>query len=208
MELTVNQKFLSALGIDGDKADQICTMHSNGMTRIKAELDDIREKLDNANSELKKVTRERDKLKEQVPDEDGKNPFEDKYNKVKREFDEYKSQVAAKELLEKKKAAYKELCKDAELSEKGTEKALKYADWAKVELDENGEIKGKADHLKGVKEEWSDYVQKVETSGAEVKTPPAGEKTAEKPNRAAELAAKFRAANYGGAEQKQNKEGD
>ena len=190
--MSLTRSFLAAMGIESEKVEEIIKAHTETVNGLKDEISTY--KKDSAS--LAKVQKELDEMKEAAKD-GGKNPFEEKYNTVKKEFDDYKSQVAAKELLEKKKAAYRELCKDAELSEKGTEKAIKYADWSKVELDENGEIKGKAEHLKGVKEEWSDYVQKVETSGAEVKTPLAGEKTPEHPNRAAELAAKHRAANYG-----------
>lgn len=199
MEVKLDRKFLSALGIDGDKADQICNINSQTISRIKAENDELKEQLETAKTDIKKVTKERDDYMTAHPEDGGENPYEAKYNKVKKELDEFKSSVAAKELLEKKKAAFKALCKDAELSDKGTEKALKYAEWDKVELDENGEIKGKTDHLKGVKEEWADYVQHVQTQGADVKTPPKGDGGGT-PSRAKELAAKYREANYGKAE--------
>lgn len=194
MELT--KKFLSALGVEGDKADQICEAHSDAMKRIKTELDDLQGKYDAIDGDLKKITAERDKMKKLLPDDSGENPFEKKFNDMKKKYDDLKAEIDGERLLSKKKEAFKALCKDAELSEKGTEKAMKYADWDKVELDENGAIKGKDDHIKGLKDEWSDYAVKTETTGAEQKTPPKGEDSGT-PSRAKELAARYREANYG-----------
>lgn len=63
--------------------------------------------------------------------------------------------------------------KDANLSEKGIEKAIKYADWDKIELDTDGKLKGANDHIKAVREEWAEYVTTTTTTGARTSTPPA-----------------------------------
>ena len=63
--------------------------------------------------------------------------------------------------------------KDANLSEKGIEKAIKYAEWDKIELGEDGKLKGANDHIKAVREEWAEYVTTTTTTGAKTSTPPA-----------------------------------
>ena len=63
--------------------------------------------------------------------------------------------------------------KDANLSEKGIEKAIKYADWDKIELDTDGKLKGANDHIKAVRDEWAEYVTTTTTTGAKTYTPPA-----------------------------------
>ena len=120
---------------------------------------------------------------------------------LKKEFDAYKAQVTAKETLDAKKAAYKAICKDANLSEKGIEKALKYADFDKFELNDDGKLKNAADLLKGVSDEWGDYVSTPGKTGAQTATPPKGEPTPpEKPNRGAEIAKKLHEAQFGKTE--------
>ena len=97
----------------------------------------------------------------------------DEYKALKADFDKYKAEVTEKETKAAKEAAYRAILKDANLSEKGIEKAVKYADWGKIELDADGKLKGANDHIKAVKEEWAEYVTTTTTTGAKTSTPPA-----------------------------------
>ena len=97
----------------------------------------------------------------------------EEYKALKADFDKYKAEVTAKEAKAAKEAAYRAILKDANLSEKGIEKAVKYADWDKIELGEDGKLKGANDHIKAVREEWAEYVTTTTTTGAKTSTPPA-----------------------------------
>ena len=97
----------------------------------------------------------------------------DEYKALKADFDKYKEEVTEKETKAAKEAAYRAILKDANLSEKGIEKAVKYAEWDKIELGEDGKLKGANDHIKAVKEEWAEYVTTTTTNGANTATPPA-----------------------------------
>ncbi len=118
---------------------------------------------------------------EQVKAELAKQPTEkagnvkdsEEYKTLKKSFDDYKAEVAAKETKAAKEAAYRAILKDANLSEKGIEKAIKYAEWDKIELEADGKLKGASDHIKSVKEEWAEYVTTTTTTGAKTSNPPA-----------------------------------
>ena len=97
----------------------------------------------------------------------------EEYKSLKADFDNYKAEVAEKETKAAKEAAYRAILKDANLSEKGIEKAVKYAEWDKIELGEDGKLKGASDHIKAVREEWAEYVTTTTTTGARTSTPPA-----------------------------------
>ena len=97
----------------------------------------------------------------------------EEYKALKADFDKYKAEVTEKETKAAKEAAYRAILKDANLSEKGIEKAVKYADWDKIELGEDGKLKGANDHIKAVREEWAEYVTTTTTTGAKTSTPPA-----------------------------------
>lgn len=97
----------------------------------------------------------------------------DEYKQLDKAFKDYKADVAAKEAKAAKEAAYRNILKDANLSDRGIEKALKYADWDKIELDADGKVKDAADHIKTVKEDWAEYVTSVSTAGANTPNPPA-----------------------------------
>ena len=97
----------------------------------------------------------------------------EEYKALKADFDKYKAEVSEKETKAAKEAAYRAILKDANLSEKGIEKAVKYAEWDKIELEADGKVKGASDHIKAVKEEWAEYVTTTTTTGAKTSTPPA-----------------------------------
>lgn len=117
-----------------------------------------------------------DTLKEQAQTADDKattaEKWQDKYNSLKADFDKYKGDVQAKETKAAKEKAYREALKDANLNEKGVEKALKYAEWDKIELDEDGKLKDAKSHVKNAREEWAEYVVKNGQRGAETHNPP------------------------------------
>ena len=118
---------------------------------------------------------------EQVKAELAKQPTEkagnvkdsEEYKTLDKAFKDYKAEVAAKETKAAKEAAYRAILKDANLSEKGIEKAIKYAEWDKIELETDGKLKGASDHIKAVKEEWAEYVTTTTTTGAKTSNPPA-----------------------------------
>ena len=96
----------------------------------------------------------------------------DEYKSLKADFDKYKAEVAEKETKAAKEAAYRAILKDANLSEKGIEKAIKYAEWDKIELGEDGKLKDANDHIKAMRDEWAEYVTTTTTTGAKTSTPP------------------------------------
>ena len=97
----------------------------------------------------------------------------EEYITLKADFDKYKAEVTEKETKAAKEAAYRAILKDANLSEKGIEKAVKYAEWDKIELGSDGKLKGANDHIKAVRDEWAEYVTTTTTTGAKTSTPPA-----------------------------------
>lgn len=162
--MSLTRKMLKAMGIEEEKIDQIIEAHSETVDSLKADRDSYKEDAE----KLKDVQKELDELKAK-----GDDGWKEKYDNLKGEFDKYKTDVQEKETHNKKVEAYKAILKDANLSEKGIEKAVKYADWDKIELDADGKLKGANDHIKAVREEWAEYVTTTTTTGAKTSTPPA-----------------------------------
>lgn len=162
--MSLTRKMLKAMGIEEEKIDQIIEAHSETVDSLKADRDSYKEDAE----KLKDVQKELDDLKAK-----GDDGWKEKYDNLKGEFDKYKTDVQEKETHNKKVEAYKAILKDANLSEKGIEKAVKYADWDKIELDADGKLKGANDHIKAVRDEWAEYVTTTTTTGAKTSTPPA-----------------------------------
>lgn len=157
--MALTRKMLKAMGIEDEKIDQIIDAHSESVDALKQYKNDA--------DKLIEVQKELDDLKAK-----GDNGLQKKYDDLKSEYDNYKKSVESEKALFAKKEAFTEVVKDAGLSEKGVAKALKYADWDKIELDKDGKVKDAKEHLKELKEEWAEYVVKEGTKGAETSTPP------------------------------------
>lgn len=162
--MALTRKFLSALGIEADKIDEIITAHSETVDALKSERDDYKANAD----KLPEVQKELDKLKKEAAKNSG-----DDYAALKKEFEEYKADVAKKEAHAAKETAYRDLLKDAGIAEKSLAKVLKYSDVDAVELDEDGKIKDAKSLIKSVREEWPEHIETVRTQGASTSTPPA-----------------------------------
>lgn len=166
--MALTRKFLKALGIEEEKIDEIITAHSDTVEALKEQRDSFEEDA----KKLPEVQRELDKLKAEAKDNDS-DEWKEKYNKVKKDFDDYKTDIQNKETMAAKKSALEDIAKDF-LSENGVAKAVKYADWDAYELDEKGKLKDAKKHINDLKEEWSDYVLTEDTKGANTPTPPTG----------------------------------
>ena len=155
---------LKAMGIEEEKIDQIIEAHTDTVDGLKADVSKYKTDAE----KLSDVQKELDELKAK-----GDDGWKEKHDRLKDEFDKYKTDVQAKETKAAKEAAYRAVLKDANLSEKGIEKAIKYAEWDKIELGEDGKLKGANDHIKAVREEWAEYVTTTTTTGAKTSNPPA-----------------------------------
>ena len=152
------------MGLTDEQVDTIIEAHTDTVDGLKADVSKYKTDAE----KLSDVQKELDELKAK-----GDDGWKEKYDNLKGEFDKYKTDVQEKETHNKKVEAYKAILKDANLSEKGIEKAVKYADWDKIEIDTDGKLKGANDHIKAVREEWAEYVTTTTTTGAKTSTPPA-----------------------------------
>ena len=166
--MALTRKLLKGMGLTDEQVDTIIEAHTDTVDGLKADVSKYKTDAE----KLSDVQKELDDLKAK-----GDDGWKEKHDKLKGDFDTYKKDVEAKETHSKKVEAYKAILKDANLSEKGIEKAIKYAEWDKIELEEDGKLKGANDHIKAVKEEWAEYVTTTTTTGAKTSNPPANNGT-------------------------------
>jgi coenzyme F420-reducing hydrogenase delta subunit len=166
--MALTRKFLAALGIEADKVDEIIKAHSETVDGLKEQIDSYK-----ADAEkLPAVTEERDKLKEAVKN-DRTEELQKKYDDLNSEYDSYKSDVKGKEVKASQTKAYKELLKEAGVSEKRIDTILKVTDLSKVDFDKENNVKD-ADKVKeSIKSEWADFITTTSSKGADTTTPPA-----------------------------------
>lgn len=164
--MALTRKFLSALGIDADKIDEIIDAHAETVNALKEQRDQYKKDAE----ALPGVQKELDDLKAAGSNSDG---FEEKYNSLKTEYDNYKQEQETKEARAKKETAYKALLREAGVSEKRIDAVLKVSDVDGVELDDSGKVKDASKLTESIKKEWSDFIVTEGTKGADTSTPPA-----------------------------------
>jgi predicted ribosome quality control (RQC) complex YloA/Tae2 family protein len=175
--MALKRSQLAALGIEPEKIDQIIESHAETVTALKNEVEKYKaeaEKLPGIQKELAELRKsiegkDYDKLKQEF--EEYKT---NEYGKLKKEFDDYKVSIQNEKTQAAKEAAYREALKDANLSENGVKKAVKYADWAGVEIGEDGKLKNAKELVKAAREEWAEYIVKTDQQGVNTPNPPSG----------------------------------
>ena len=172
--MALTRKFLSAMGIDSDKIDEIINAHRETVDGLKDEA----EKYKADAEKLPAVQKELNEAKEAMANGD-KSPYKVKYeakveelNELQKEFDDFKADVDAKEITAKKTDAYRQLLKDAGVSEKRIDAVLRVSDIDSVELDKDGKIKDADKLTEAIKSEWADFIVDVSEQGARTATPP------------------------------------
>ena len=172
--MAFTRKGLAALGIEAATIDQIMENHVEVVEGLKDQikvLEGENQKLKEGAESAKGVKDELDTLKKQIEAEKAANAGKD-YDKLLKEFEDYKTDVHNKEVRATKEAAYKEILKDAGIPEKHYAKIIKYSDIDGLELDDKGKAKSAKDILKSVKEEWDDHIEKSMEKGADTANPP------------------------------------
>lgn len=187
---------MQALGIEGEKIDEIIVAHTDVTNALKEERDGYK-----ADAEkLPGVQKELDELKE-AAEKNQNNPYKAQYEDLKKEYDDYKADVEAKQTKANKTAAFKALLKEIGVSEKRIDSIAKVSDIDGLELDQDGKIKDADKKKDSLKDEWADFVVKEEKRGASENNPPGSNGGGEGKSRAAEVAAKFYRNTYGGKDE-------
>lgn len=199
--MALTRKFLSAMGIEDDKVDQIIEAHTSTVNALKEDRDNFK-----ADAEkLPAVQKELDTLKAAEGKEDAwKVKYDAKVEEIEtlqKEYQQYKDGVTAKETAAKKQSAFRALLQKAGVSEKRLDAVMKVSDVDKVELTDEGAIKD-ADSLENkIKEEWADFIVQESVKGANTATPPANTGGGKNTGEAARIAQKYHEALYGKTEE-------
>lgn len=161
--MAFTRKMLKAMGVEEEKIDQIMDAHVEVVDALKADRDNYKEDA----QKLSAVQKELDELKAK-----GEDGYKEKYEKEHKAFEDFKTEQAAKETKAAKSKAYRELLKEAGVSDKRFDGIIKLTDLDGIELDSDGKIKDADKHAETIKTEWADFIVSTSTRGAQTATPP------------------------------------
>ena len=168
--MAFTRRFLSALGIEAEKIDEIINAHIEVVDGLKEERDNFKKDAEKLADVQKQLDKANDKL---AKNGEGETVAKEDYDKLKQEYDDYKADIAAKNTRTEKENAFRELLKSVGVSEKRFNAIIKVSNIDGLELDKDGKIKDAEKHTENVKSEWADFIETTTTKGANTANPPA-----------------------------------
>ena len=168
--MAFTRKFLSALGIDADKVDEIINAHIEVVDGLKEERDGFKADAEKLADVQKKLDKANEKLAKQG---EGETVSKEDFDKLQKEYDDYKADITAKETKRTKEHAVREFLKGVGVSEKRLDAVMRVTNLDDFELDKDGKIKDAEKHTEKAKTEWADFISTTTEKGANTANPPA-----------------------------------
>lgn len=168
--MSLTRKALSAMGIEGDKIDQIIEMHSETVNGLKDQITEYKTKAE----KLPEITKELDELKKATenPDE-----YKEKYESEKQAFEDFKKQLEIEKANSAKDKLYRQLLSENHVKSNKIDLIMRTVNLDKLELD-GDKLKDSADLNKAIMNDWADFIETTEVKGTDTATPPNGAENA------------------------------
>jgi chromosome segregation ATPase len=161
---------LKAMGIEEEKIEQIIEAHTETVSALKDERDSYKEDAE----KLADVQKELNTAKEKIAKHgDGETVSKTEFDELKKEYEDYKKDITAKETRTAKVNAFRELLKAAGVSDKRFDTVIKVSDIDEIERDKDGRIKDADKITEEIKTEWADFIPTTTVVGANTANPPA-----------------------------------
>lgn len=163
--MALTRRALKAMGIDEEKIDEIIAMHTETVEGLKADIAKYKEDAE----KLPTVQKELDALKAA-----GDGGLQERFDALKREYDEFKGQVTAKETKTAKESAVRAYYESKGITGKALDIAMRGSaqEIDAIEMD-GDKIKDSSALDNLVSGVFSGLVSRVEVQGANTSNPPA-----------------------------------
>lgn len=173
--MAFTRKFLSAMGVEADKIEEIMTAHIEVVDHFKSQLDDFKAQ----SGELETLKTEIATLKTQLKDATDKvtayekDDYKGKYESEKAEHDKLKADVASKETLAKKESALRNELKSKKYSDDAVKLILSKGGYTdKIELDKDGKPKNIDSIFADIQTDFAMFTPKETVISSKPDTPP------------------------------------
>lgn len=163
--MALTRKALKAMNLTDEQVESVMEMH----IEVK---DGLVDQLKQAQAKANQY--EKDHLELEGIKAKGDDGYKDKYENEHRAFENYKAKIANEKLFAKQTESYKEVLKDAKISNKYVPTVVKASKdvIASIEYDEKDNIKNKDDLITSVKDDWEVFVESTRVDGADPPEPP------------------------------------
>lgn len=181
--MAFTRKFLSAMGVEADKIEEIITAHTEVVDHFRNQIDDAKALKD----EIEKLKSDKADLETKLNEANTKisgyekDNYKGKYESEKAEHDKLKADVAGKETLAKKESALRNELKGKKYSDDAVKLILSKGGYTdKIELDKDGKPTNLDGIFKDIQEDFAMFTPKETVINSAPDNPPAnaGGKTA------------------------------
>ena len=165
--MALTRKFLSALGIEQDKIDEIITAHTETVDALKEQRDQFKEQAES----VPNLTKELEDLREQA-EGNKTDEWQEKYNTLKAEYDDFKKSQKAEEVKRHKAEVVKKVLSEIGIADKTIDSIVNVTDFDTIEL-EDDQIKDVDAFKEEMSKRWEGFIVKTKQEGADIPNPPA-----------------------------------
>ena len=139
--MAFSRKFLTAMGVEADKIEEIMTAHVEVIEHFKSQIDEskkLSDKIDSLKSENADLTKQLEQANDTIKGYET-DDYKGKYESKKAEHDKLKADVAGKETFAKKESIIHGWLKDTKYSDEATKLILSKGGYPdRLELDKDG----------------------------------------------------------------------
>lgn len=196
--MAFTRSFLKALQLTDEQVSSIIEEHTSVVDALKKQRDDNKAESEKWKAEADKIPGIQKELEELKKGDD----FKAKFEKAQSDFEEYKKAVEAEKTTAAKVAAYRELLRGENISEKRFDLILdamkKAGRFDGIQLDKEGKLQDVDTLKKSIADEWGEFKVSTHERKATVPTPDKTQVNATD-GRAKSLAQQYHANRYGSA---------
>ena len=145
---------ITALGVPADKAEELITRHDESINALKAEA----EALEKEAAELKPRAEEAQRIQAEIAAYKGGKDYKALYEAEKAAFDALKAEQEAKQTEQRKREAYKELCRAEGVQARRLDSLVRLVDVSSFRLDAAGNLENPDAIRADIRREWVDLI--------------------------------------------------
>ena len=166
--MAFSRSFLKTCGLTDEQITAVMEAHTEVTDALKQQRDGYKADADQYKADADKLA----DVQKQLDELKGSEDYKSKYESEHQAFETYKQEAAAKEQAEKLKAAYRNLLKEAKVSDKYLDTVINATQFTDMKLDKDGKLENADALKKSAAEKWADFVVKTRDRGPIVETPP------------------------------------
>lgn len=165
--MSLTRKALTAMGIEGEKIDQIIELHMETVNGLKDQVANLKIEAD----KLPAISKELSDLKatQNNPDE-----YKEKYESEHEAFELFKKNIENEKLNSLKVTTFKQLLKENNIREDKMDLIMRTVKLDDLKLNKDNTFADKENLTKSILKDWSDFVEHTEVKGTNTATPPIG----------------------------------